>query len=182
MRPDSSGQNILGTGFNFALKTIKGAGAYICGEETALLASIEGQRPRSAHASALPHHRGPLPQADHRQQRRDLREPPRHPHARRQGYATIGTPQSTGPKLLSLDSHFVKPGIYEVAMGTPLQTVIDLAAASKRRSRPFRSAVRSAASFPMSHIASSPSISRASRKPASSSATPASSASPSRCR
>jgi NADH:ubiquinone oxidoreductase subunit F (NADH-binding) len=36
-------------------------------------------------------------------------------------YAKIGTPQSTGTKLLSLDSHFVKPGIYEVAMGTPLR-------------------------------------------------------------
>jgi NADH-quinone oxidoreductase subunit F len=42
-------------------------------------------------------------------------------------WAGIGTAQSTGPKLLSLDSHFVRPGIYEVAMGTPLQEVIDLA-------------------------------------------------------
>ena len=46
-------------------------------------------------------------------------------------YAKIGTPQSTGPKLLSLDSHFVKPGIYEVAMGTPLKDVIALAGGFK---------------------------------------------------
>ncbi len=39
------GKNILGSGFNFTLKAVKGAGAYICGEETALLASLEGQRP-----------------------------------------------------------------------------------------------------------------------------------------
>src|SRR6185369_4505919 len=44
------------------------------------------------------------------------------------GYAAIGTPHSTGPKLLSLDSAFRKPGIYEVAMGTPLEEVFyDLA-------------------------------------------------------
>ncbi len=40
------------------------------------------------------------------------------------GYASIGTEHSTGPKLLSLDSRFRKPGIYEVAMGTPLDEVI----------------------------------------------------------
>jgi NADH-quinone oxidoreductase subunit F len=47
------------------------------------------------------------------------------------GFASIGTAQSSGPKLLSLDSHFVRPGIYEVAMGTPLKEVIALAGGFK---------------------------------------------------
>lgn len=121
------GKNIAGTGFSFALKTIKGAGAYICGEETALLASIEGQRPEVRV-------RPPFPTVEGLFRKPTILnnvETFSNIHAiltlGGKGYASVGTPQSTGPKLLSLDSHFVKPGIYEVAMGTPLRTVIDLA-------------------------------------------------------
>ncbi len=48
-------------------------------------------------------------------------------------FAKLGTAASTGPKLLSLDSHFVRPGIYEVAMGTPLRTVVELAGGFKTK-------------------------------------------------
>ena len=125
------GKNILGSGFSFMLKTIKGAGAYICGEETALLASIEGQRPEVRTRPPFPTQQGLF------------RKPTivnnvetfSNIHAiltlGGAEYAKIGTPQSTGPKLLSLDSHFVRPGIYEVAMGTSLRTVVDLAGGFK---------------------------------------------------
>jgi NADH-quinone oxidoreductase subunit F len=49
------------------------------------------------------------------------------------GYAAVGTAQSTGPKLVSLDSHFAQPGIYEVAMGTPLAQVVELAGGFKTK-------------------------------------------------
>jgi len=118
------GQNILGSGFNFALKTIKGAGAYICGEETALLASIEGQRPEVRL-------RPPFPTIEGLYRKPTILnnvETFSNLHAiltlGGKGYAAIGTTKSTGPKLLSLDSHFHKPGIYEVAMGTPLSEVV----------------------------------------------------------
>jgi NADH:ubiquinone oxidoreductase subunit F (NADH-binding) len=121
------GQNIAGSGFNFALKTIKGAGAYICGEETALLASLEGQRPEVRV-------RPPFPTVEGLFRKPTIVnnvETFANLHAilslGGKGYAGIGTAKSTGPKLISLDSHFVKPGIYEVAMGTPLRTVVDLA-------------------------------------------------------
>ncbi len=127
------GQNILGTGFNFILKTIKGAGAYICGEETALLASIEGQRPEVRTRPPFPVNEGLFRKptiVNNVETFANL-------HAiltlGGKGYAQIGTPQSTGSKLLSLDSHFAKPGIYEVAMGTPLQAVFDLAGGFKTR-------------------------------------------------
>ena len=117
------GKNILGSDFTFVLKTIKGAGAYICGEETALLASIEGQRPEVRT-------RPPFPTLEGLFRRPTIVnnvETFANLHAiltlGGKGYARIGTPQSTGPKLVSLDSHFVKPGIYEVAMGTPLEEV-----------------------------------------------------------
>ena len=146
------GQNILGTGFNFMLKSIKGAGAYICGEETALLASLEGQRPEVRTRPPFPTIEGLF------------RKPTivnnvetfSNIHAvltlGGKAYAQIGTPQSTGPKLLSLDSHFVKPGIYEVAMGTPLQTVIDLAGGFKSKVKAVQIGGPLGGIVPLSHV------------------------------
>jgi NADH-quinone oxidoreductase subunit F len=121
------GENIRGTGFDFHLKTIKGAGAYICGEETALLASIEGQRPEVRTRPPFPTVEGLFRKptiVNNVETFANL-----HAILTRggKGYAAIGTPQSTGPKLLSLDSHFVRPGIYEIAMGTPLEDVFVMA-------------------------------------------------------
>jgi NADH-quinone oxidoreductase subunit F len=125
------GLDILGSGFNFTLKTIKGAGAYICGEETALLSSIEGQRPEVRV-------RPPFPTVEGLFRKPTIVnnvETFANVHAiltlGGKGFAGIGTAQSSGPKLLSLDSHFVRPGIYEVAMGTPLKEVIALAGGFK---------------------------------------------------
>ncbi len=127
------GKNIFSSGWNFELKTIKGAGAYICGEETALLASIEGQRPEVRV-------RPPFPTVEGLYRKPTIVnnvETFSNIHAiltlGGKGYAAIGTPQSTGPKLLSLDSHFARPGIYEVAMGTPLADVFALAGGFKTK-------------------------------------------------
>jgi NADH-quinone oxidoreductase subunit F len=118
------GKNIHGSGFDFDFKTIKGAGAYICGEETALLASIEGQRPEVRV-------RPPFPTVEGLFRRPTVVnnvETFANLHAvltlGGKTYGAMGNGQSTGPKLLSLDSHFRKPGIYEVAMGTALSHVL----------------------------------------------------------
>ena len=146
------GRDILGTGFNFTLKTIKGAGAYICGEETALLASIEGQRPEVRTRPPFPVNEGLFRKptiVNNVETFANL-------HAiltlGGKGYAQIGTPQSSGPKLLSLDSHFVKPGIYEVAMGTPLQTVIDLAGGFRNKVKAIQIGGPLGGIVPVSHI------------------------------
>jgi NADH:ubiquinone oxidoreductase subunit F (NADH-binding) len=125
------GENIRGSGFDFHLKSIKGAGAYICGEETALLASLEGQRPEVRTRPPFPTVEGLFRKptiVNNVETFANL-----HAILVRGGkaYAAIGTPQSTGPKLLSLDSHFVRPGIYEVAMGTPLEEVFAMAGGFK---------------------------------------------------
>jgi NADH:ubiquinone oxidoreductase subunit F (NADH-binding)/NADH:ubiquinone oxidoreductase subunit E len=117
------GRDIQGTGFDFDFKTIKGAGAYICGEETALLASIEGQRPEVRVRPPFPTVEGLFRKPT------ILNNVETFANLRAvltmggTAYAKIGTEHSTGPKLLSLDSGFRKPGIYEVAMGTPLDEV-----------------------------------------------------------
>lgn len=117
------GKDIQGTGFDFEFKTIKGAGAYICGEETALLASIEGQRPEVRVRPPFPTTEGLFRKptvVNNVETFANLRAILTMGGA---AYAKIGTEQSTGPKLLSLDSGFRRPGIYEVAMGTPLEEV-----------------------------------------------------------
>jgi NADH:ubiquinone oxidoreductase subunit F (NADH-binding) len=121
------GKNIQGSGFDFEFKTIKGAGAYICGEETALLASIEGQRPEVRVRPPFPTQQGLFLRptvVNNVETFANLRPLLLLGGT---GYAAIGTEMSTGPKLLSLDSGFKQPGIYEVAMGTPLADVFELA-------------------------------------------------------
>ncbi len=119
------GENIFGSDFSFDLKTIKGAGAYICGEETALLASIEGQRPEVRVRPPFPTVEGLFRKPT------ILNNVETFANLRAiltmggEAFAAIGTEKSSGPKLVSLDSHFVRPGIYEVAMGTPLSVVTD---------------------------------------------------------
>lgn len=146
------GKNILGSGLNFVFKTIKGAGAYICGEETALLSSIEGQRPEVRT-------RPPFPTVEGLFRRPTIVnnvETFSNVHAiltlGGKGYAKIGTPQSTGPKLVSLDSHFAKPGIYEVAMGTPLKDVIEMAGGFKTKIKAIQIGGPLGGIVPMTHI------------------------------
>ncbi len=111
--------------WSFKFKVIKGAGAYICGEETALLRSIEGQRPVVSVRPPFPTQSGlyGLPTAlNNVETFASIHWILTHGA---DAFKAIGNGRSTGTKLLSLDSSFNKPGIYEVDMGTPLQTVIE---------------------------------------------------------
>ncbi len=126
------GKNIQGSGFDFDFKTIKGAGAYICGEETALLASIEGQRPEVRVRPPFPTVEGLYRKPTVVNNVETFANLLAILTMGGKAYAAIGTDASTGPKLLSLDSHFRKPGLYEVAMGTPLSKILyDLAGGFK---------------------------------------------------
>lgn len=119
------GENILGSGFNFDFKVIKAQGAYICGEETALLSSIEGQRPEVRVRPPYPAQQGLFNKPTIVNNVETLACVP---YIIREGgaaFAKIGTERSKGTKLVCLDGHFNKPGMYEVDMGTPLRKVID---------------------------------------------------------
>ncbi len=118
------GNNINGSGFNFEFKVIKAQGAYICGEETALLSSIEGQRPEVRIRPPYPTQQGLFNKPTAVNNVETLANLPFIFQNGGKVYAAIGTAKSTGTKLISLDGHFKIPGIYEVDMGTPLSTVI----------------------------------------------------------
>jgi NADH-quinone oxidoreductase subunit F len=118
------GENLFGTGFSFDFKIVKALGAYICGEETALLSSIEGQRPEVRIRPPYPTQKGLFNQPTVVNNVETLANLPYIFAFGSQAFRDIGTGKSTGTKLVSLDSHFQKPGLYEVDMGTPLVQLI----------------------------------------------------------
>ncbi len=119
------GENILGSGFNFDFKVIRAMGAYICGEETALLSSIEGQRPEVRVRPPYPAQQGLFNKPTVVNNVETLACVPWIIREGGAKFAAIGRGKSTGTKLVSLDGFFNKPGIYEVDMGTHLSVVID---------------------------------------------------------
>lgn len=119
------GENILGSGFSFNFKVIHAQGAYICGEETALLSSIEGQRPEVRVRPPYPAQVGLFNKPTIVNNVETLACIPFILEQGGAAFAALGKGKSTGTKLVSLDSFFNRPGIYEVEMGTPLKTVID---------------------------------------------------------
>lgn len=119
------GKNILNSGFEFNFKVIGAQGAYICGEETALLSSIEGQRPEVRVRPPYPVHQGLFNKPTVVNNVETLACIPFILKNGGKKFASIGVGKSTGTKLLSLDGYFNKPGIYEVDMGTPLSVVVN---------------------------------------------------------
>ncbi|MEI6507852.1 MAG: NADH-ubiquinone oxidoreductase-F iron-sulfur binding region domain-containing protein [Bacteroidota bacterium] len=119
------GKNILGTNFEFDFKVIRAQGAYICGEETALLSSIEGQRPEVRVRPPYPTQQGLFNKPTVVNNVETLACIPYIINNGGAKFASIGKGKSTGTKLVSLDGFFNKPGIYEVDMGTPLSVVVN---------------------------------------------------------
>lgn len=118
------GDNIFGSDFSFRFKIIKGAGAYICGEETALLASIEGRRPEVGVRPPFPTEKGLYGKPTVVNNVETFSCIYHVFTVGGEAYSKIGTESSTGPKLVSLDGNFNKPGLYEVEMGTPFAEII----------------------------------------------------------
>lgn len=119
------GKDIHGTDFNFDFKIIKAQGAYICGEETALINSIEGQRPEVRTRPPYPTQEGLFNKPTIVNNVETLAAV--YPIIKNGGaaYAAIGTERSKGTKLVCLDSFFNKPGIYEIEMGTPMKEIVN---------------------------------------------------------
>ena len=118
------GENILGTSFSFDVEIARGGGAFVCGESTALMASLEGKvgdpRPKDVHAVAegLWHMPTTL---------NNVETWANVPAIVRNGaawFASRGTKGSKGTKILALTGHVKNTGLVEVAMGTPLRTIV----------------------------------------------------------
>lgn len=128
-----AGAHIAGTDFNFHFKVIKAQGAYICGEETALLQSIEGKRPEVRVRPPYPAQEGLFGKPTVVNNVETLANLYFIAVNGGEAFAQIGTSRSTGTKLVCLDSSFNRPGLYEVDMGTPLSVVVDQLGGGFRR-------------------------------------------------
>jgi len=121
------GRDILGSGFDFDIELRRGAGAYICGEETALFESIEGRRGEPRNKPPFPVEVGLFGKPTAVNNIETLVNIPWIVRNGGAAFAAIGTEGSTGPKLFCLSGHVSRPGIYEVRFGATLGELIALA-------------------------------------------------------
>ncbi|MGA8211966.1 MAG: NAD(P)H-dependent oxidoreductase subunit E [Candidatus Sulfotelmatobacter sp.] len=121
------GDDILASGLQFNIEIRRGAGAYICGEETALFNSIEGYRGEPRNKPPFPTQSGLFRQPTVVNNVETLVNVPGIILEGGAAYASVGTENSAGTRLFCLCGHVAQPGVYEVAMGTTLRQLIDLA-------------------------------------------------------
>jgi len=143
------GKNIMGTGYDLEMALYQGAGAYICGEETALINSLEGRR---GHPRLKP----PFPAVA------GLYNSPTVvnnvetfsavPHIILNGsewYAKMGTPKSTGTRLFSVSGPVKRPGVYEITLGTPLMSLINDLCGGMKDGKKLRGIIPGGSSVPI---------------------------------
>ncbi len=118
------GDNILGSGFNFKLKIKKGAGAFVCGEETAMMASIEGRRGMPRSRPPYPAQYGLHGKPTTINNVKTLATIPSIIYKGADWYAAYGTEKSKGTTVFALTGKIVNSGLVEVPFGTKLRTII----------------------------------------------------------
>ncbi len=118
------GQNILGTDFSFKINVMEGAGAFVCGEETALMASIEGNIGRPHPRPPYPAQSGLWGNPTNINNVKTLASVPVIISKGADWYSSIGTENSKGTAVFALTGHIVNTGVVEVDMGTTLREII----------------------------------------------------------
>jgi NADH-quinone oxidoreductase subunit F len=121
------GGNVRGAGFDFDIEVRRGAGAYICGEETALFNSIEGYRGEPRQKPPFPTQAGLFGKPTVVNNVETLANIPSIVTDGGAAFARVGTKDSTGTRLFCLSGHVAVPGVYEVPFGTTLRELLDLA-------------------------------------------------------
>lgn len=143
------GKNILGTGFDLEMSVHRGAGAYICGEETAMLESLEGKPGNPRLKPPYPAQTGlfGLPTLVH-----NIETLACIPHIVLRGaewFANIGTTESKGPKIFSVSGHVNRPGNYELPLGISLSEIIFEHAGGLRENKKLKAVIPGGASTPV---------------------------------
>jgi NADH-quinone oxidoreductase subunit F len=143
------GKNIVGSGFDFDAYTHTGAGAYECGEESALLESLEGKR-------GIPRIRPPFPAAAGLYQcptvLNNVESFCAVPAILRDGgaaFAALGTPRNGGTRLFCISGHVNRPGVYELPMGFNLLRMIDEVAGGVRGGKKLKAVIPGGSSCPV---------------------------------
>ncbi len=142
------GDNILDSGFAFELHSHLGGGAYICGEETALLESIEGKKGQPRFKPPFPAMFGLYGKPTVINNTETLASIPMILSQGGEWFRDIGVENSGGPKLFSISGNVNKPGNYEIPMGTPFSELLELAG-GMRDGRKLKAVIPGGSSAPV---------------------------------
>ena len=125
------GQNLLGSGIDFDMHNACGAGAYICGEETALLESLEGKKGQPRFKPPFPANYGLYGRPSNINNTESYASVPVILEKGGQWFLDLGKPNNGGVKLFSVSGHVNNPGNFEVPMGMPFSELLELAGGVK---------------------------------------------------
>ncbi|HUM99689.1 MAG: NADH-quinone oxidoreductase subunit F [Halothiobacillus sp. 20-53-49] len=142
------GKNIQGSGIDFDLHGTLGAGAYICGEETALLESLEGKKGQPRFKPPFPANFGLYGRPTTVNNTETLSSVPAIMRKGGQWFADLGVPNSGGVKLFSVSGHVAKPGVFEIPMGTPFADLLAMAG-GVRAGRKLKAVIPGGSSTPV---------------------------------
>ena len=129
------GKNVMGSGVDFDLHTHLGAGAYICGEETALLESLEGKKGQPRYKPPFPANYGLFGRPTTINNTETLASVPAILKQGGKWFLELGKPNNGGVKLFSVSGHVNKPGNYEVPLGIPFADLLEMAGGVRNGNR-----------------------------------------------
>ena len=121
------GENILGSGIDLQIHNVLGAGAYICGEETALMESLEGKKGLPRFKPPFPANFGLYGKPSTINNTETLASVPLIMHNGAAWFLSIGKPNNGGPKVFSVSGHVNQPGNFEIPLGTPFLELLEMA-------------------------------------------------------
>lgn len=142
------GRNILGSGVDVELHTHLGAGAYICGEETALLESLEGKKGQPRFKPPFPANFGLYGRPTTINNTETLASVPAIIRNGDDWFLKLGKPNNGGPKIFSVSGHVNRPGNYEVPLGIPFRELLEMAG-GVRDGRKLKAVIPGGSSMPV---------------------------------
>jgi len=142
------GKNILGSDFSFELYAHPGYGAYICGEETALLESLEGKKGQPRFKPPFPASYGLYGKPTTINNTETFAQVPWIMRNGADAFLALGRPNNGGTKVLSVTGHMNKPGNYEIKLGTPFAKLLEMAG-GVRGGRKLKAVIPGGSSMPV---------------------------------
>ena len=142
------GDNILGSGFSFQLHAFHGFGAYVCGEETALLESVEGKKGQPRFKPPFPPSYGLYGKPTNINNTETFSAVPWIINHGGKAYLECGKPNNGGTKIYSVSGDVELPGNYEITMGTPFSKLLELAG-GVRKGRQLKAVIPGGSSTPI---------------------------------
>jgi NADH-quinone oxidoreductase subunit F len=142
------GENVLGSGVDMQIHTVLGAGAYICGEETALMESLEGKKGQPRYKPPFPANFGLYGKPSTINNTETLASVPAIMRKGGEWFLGIGKPNNGGPKVFSVSGHVNKPGNFEVPLGIPFSELLEMAG-GVRGGRALKGVIPGGSSMPV---------------------------------